>query len=220
MDKKHLFILVGILSAMMFILIYGAQKNKLDVSDINKTSVLEASEKSGNISDHIKGKKDAKVIIVEYADFQCPACATEAPKMKNIVEKYSDKIAFVFRSFPLPGHTNAKAASAVAEAAGKQDKFWEMSYLLYENQSEWTNLTDKRDAKFEEYAQKLNLNIDQFKKDLTSDEINQKIKFDTALANSEKITETPTFKINGEKIDPEIWSDDAKMINLIESKLK
>lgn len=154
---------------------------------------------SVNEQDWIKGNKDAKVVLIEYSDFQCPACAFYYPVLKKISEEFGDKMALAYRHFPLPIHQNAKPAAYAAEAAGRQGKFWEMHDLIFDNQKEWK---DKRNADevFVNYAQALNLNVDQFKTDFVSKEIRKKV--EAAYQNSVKLglNSTPTFFLNGKKI--------------------
>lgn len=154
-------------------------------------------------SDWFKGNKNAKVIIVEYSDFQCPACAFYYPLVRQLLEDYdiNSNIAFVYRHFPLPIHKYAKLAARATEAAGKQNKFWEMHNLLFERQREWS-LSNNVDIEniFKKYAEALQLDVNKFIHDLNSAEIIQKIDqaYDKALANN--IQATPTFFINGKVI--------------------
>lgn len=220
MNKKT-WIIFGILAIATVVgLIYAGSKNQLDVDDIKRDQIVSANERNGNIEDHIKGSKEAKVLIFEYADFQCPACAEASNLMSKLVDKYEGKVALIYRHFPLPGHNNAKAAAAAAEAAGKQGKFWEMNKALYSNQFAWTNETTNRDQLFAGYANEIGLDMDKYNTDIKSDQIAQKIKFDTALAKLENVNETPTFIIDGEKISSDLWSNQTELYKLIDSKLK
>jgi len=175
----------------------------IDVSNIENNSIIAASEQNGNIGDHTKGSEDNKVILVEYGDYQCPSCGQAFPGVNTIVEEYNDDLTFVFRNFPLTSiHPNAKAASAVAEAAGLQGKYWEMHDLLYENQDDWSALdASKRTDMFTRYATTIGLNVETFKTDLTSKPVNQKINFDMAVGKSVNVSATPSFFLNGEKLD-------------------
>ena len=149
--------------------------------------------------DWVKGNRDAKVILIEYSDFQCPACAFYYPLLEKFSEEFGDRIAIVYRHFPLPNHQNAKSAAYAAEAAGQQEKFWEMHDLIFDNQKEWK---DERSADevFTNYAQTLNLNLDQFKTDFALKEIRKKV--ESAYQNGVQlgINSTPTFFLNGEKL--------------------
>ncbi len=175
----------------------------VDVSNINSNVALTASEASGNIADHVKGAEDGKVIIVEYGDFQCPSCGGAYPNVKTLTEEYGDRVSLIFRHFPLTSiHPNARAASAAAEAAGLQGEFWEMHDLLYANQDSWSSLdASQRTDAFVAFANQLGLKADKFKEDLSNAEVNKKISFDMALGKAKGASATPTFYMNGEKLD-------------------
>lgn len=146
---------------------------------------------------HIVGNPDAKVKIVEFGDYQCPACGAAHPIVKSIIEKNKDKIIFAFRNYPLSQvHPNARDSAKAAEAAGEQGKFWEMHDLLYEKQSEWSNLGNASD-KFKEYARSLGLDMKKYEEDL--DKVIGRINEDAALGDKAGIDSTPTFFINDVK---------------------
>lgn len=143
--------------------------------------------------------KDAKVTLVEFGDYQCPACKAAQPTIEKIRSDYTGKITFVFRNFPLPQHQNAKVSSEAAEAAGEQGKYWEMNSLLYSQQNEWSELSNPID-KFVSYAKELNLNIDKFKQAIKDNKFDQKIKGDQTDGETLGVNSTPTFFLNGEKM--------------------
>src|SRR6266496_3860844 len=90
------------------------------------------------VPDYVFGDKQAKVVLVEYGDYECPGCESLYPVLKSISVQYKDKIAFVFRELPLTTiHPNALAAATAAEAAGLQGKYYEYHDLLYDNQNFW-----------------------------------------------------------------------------------
>ncbi|KKP80699.1 MAG: hypothetical protein UR80_C0021G0006 [Parcubacteria group bacterium GW2011_GWB1_35_5] len=150
--------------------------------------------------DNIKGKTDAKVVVMEYSDFQCPACRSYYPITKQLAVEFGDEVAFVFRHFPLTNiHINAEFASRVAEAAGRQDKFWEMHDLLFEKQEEWEKSTNL-ESLFKDYATLLSLDISQFEIDWKSKEVKDFVKAQRAHALKSGLQGTPTFFVNGEKI--------------------
>ena len=175
----------------------------VDVSTINNNSVLAATPESGNIADHVEGKADSKVLIVEYGDFQCPSCEGAYPNVKTLMEEYGDRVGLIFRNFPLTSiHPNAKAAAAAAESAGLQGKYWEMHDLLYGNQNSWKDLnTSQRTDAFVSFANQLNLDSIKFKADLSNADVTKKINFDMTLGKANDASATPTFYINGEKLD-------------------
>ncbi len=153
-------------------------------------------------NDHVRGDKNSPVTLIEYADFQCPGCASYFPILKSLEETYAGKVKFVFRHFPLIQiHPNAFAASRAAEAAGKQGKFFEMHDKLYETQSLWGQASTNQQSLFEGYAEELGLNMETFKKDYASTEVAERINNDLEVGKQEfGIDSTPTFILDGEKI--------------------
>lgn len=164
--------------------------------------------------DITKGKKDAKVTLIEYADFQCPACAAYDPIINQLLTEYADKIFYVYRMFPLTNiHPNAVIAGQAAYAANKQGKFFEMDDILYENQKKWATLSDPRGT-FNDYARDLKLDVVKFQKDMESDEAKNYVKESEAKALAEGMNSTPTFVVNGVKIqNPQSYEDFKKIID-------
>ncbi len=165
-----------------------------------------------------QGPSDAKVTLVEYADFECPACAAYHPVLKEVKEAFKNELRFVYRHFPLPMHRNAVAASLAAEAAGKQGKFWEMSDLLYAKQKEWDKKTSEDRGMFEKYATELGLNLEQFKTDMQNDELRKKIEAQRSSGDDLNVRGTPSFFLNGESITNPSNAEAFK--NLIRAKLE
>lgn len=152
--------------------------------------------------DHVKGNKNAPVTLIEYADFQCPGCASYFPILQTLEKEFEGKVRFVFRHFPLTQiHPNAFAAARAAEAAGKQDKFFEMHDKLFQTQLVWGQATTNQQSLFESYAKELGLDINQFKTDYVSSETAERINLDVASGQQTfGVNSTPTFILNGEKI--------------------
>ena len=180
----------------------------IDLAGVENNSVIAASEQNGNIGDHVTGKTDSNIRLVEFGDFQCPSCGGAAPNVITLMDEYGDRVALVFRNFPLTTiHPNARAASATAEAAGLQGKYWEMHDLLYERQGDWSNQdATKRTETFNQYAEEVGLDIEKFKTDVASANVGKKISFDQALGKREGVSATPAFYLNGEKLDEETSS--------------
>ena len=171
----------------------------------NKTKTITEESKPVtlilNESDHSVGNKNAKVTIVEYADFQCPACKAFESITTPLLAEYSDKINFVFKYFPLIQiHQNAILSAEAAEAASKQGKFWEMKKILYEKQDEWANALDAK-TKIISYAVSIGLDSKKFEVDLKDKSTEDRVLKDLKEANSLKLNGTPSFIINGIKVD-------------------
>lgn len=153
-------------------------------------------------SDWFKGGKEAKVVLVEYGDFQCPACASYYPLVKQLSGEFGDSLKVVYRHFPLSRiHQHADSTARASEAAGRQGKFWEMHDLIFGGQTTWSNYTNaKARDTFISYAQSLGLNIDQFKNDMDLDEVKDSIKADFDGGSNSGVNSTPSFFLNGQKI--------------------
>lgn len=150
--------------------------------------------------DYIKGNKEASVTIVEYLDFECEACGAYYPLVKQLSEEFKDDVRFVNRYFPLPGHQNGLPAALAVEAAAKQGRYWEMHDKLFEEQASWGEKQAADPTIFENYAQQIGLNIDQFKKDVNSAEVKERVERDRNSGIRLGVSGTPTFFLNGDKI--------------------
>jgi protein-disulfide isomerase len=153
-----------------------------------------------HLLDNVEGNASSSVILIEYSDFECPACRTYYGVMKQLMVEFEGKIAFVYRNFPLTGiHANAEPAARAAQAAGKQGKFWQMHDLLFEKQDEWAK-AENPGPMFESYATLLGISIEQFKIDFGSKEVINFVRAQRANAIKLGLAGTPTFFINGQQI--------------------
>lgn len=221
MTKKTWTIFILVCAGLLSWLIFASQSNKtaINVDDVKVAEVI-APNKYTSIGDHVYGKRDSKVVIVEYGDYQCGGCAGNEPLAKKLRLKYQDSVAFVFRTLIISGHQNARAATSAAEAAGLQDKFWEMHGKIYEHQDEWaTASASERTDLFKSYALELGLNVDKFLSDMDGQTVKDKIAYDAAIVNKHKVAVTPTFFVNGEKVSDEDRVDEAKFSKLIDDAL-
>ncbi|OYX43939.1 hypothetical protein B7Y94_00785 [Candidatus Saccharibacteria bacterium 32-49-12] len=228
MTKTRWIIFTAITILLFGALIIYSRDNRttIDVSSVDPNSIVDASEQNGNIGDRVYNDTKSDLVFIEYADYQCPGCASAQPGVEQLMEKYGDKIAIVFRHFPIiSAHPNALAAAAAAEAAGAQGKFWQMNATLFENQSQWqaNNIAERTDT-FKGYAEAIGLDINKFVNDLSSADISQKINFDMALARKKGVNATPTFYFDGEKLSDEatkgiLQGDLSAVSELIDSKL-
>lgn len=175
----------------------------------DKSNTGPSGSSSSQTSNHVKGNAQATVTLVEYGDFQCPACKAYYPIVEQTVEKYKADIKFQFRNFPLVQiHQHAFEGSRAAEAASNQGKFWEMYGLLYENQTAWSSLTDPLPT-FVGYAKQIGLDTVKFQTDYASVAVNDVINADYQAAMKIGASSTPTFVLNGKKIDKNPESAEA-----------
>lgn len=211
MDK----FLLGIVIVSVLILVLG-------VFFVSRSSSISPEASKGQTQeillvksdDWSKGPMEAPITIVEYLDFECEACKAYYSVTKQLNEEYKDKIRFVVRYFPLPGHKNSMNSAMAVEAAGKQGKFWEMHDVLYENQEDWGEKAVSDPGIFEEYAKQVGLDMEKYNVDIKTQEIKDRINRDKSSGNSLGIQGTPTFFINGERIpNPKGYEDFKNLID-------
>lgn len=163
-------------------------------------------------SDWVRGKKESKVTLIEYGDFQCPACANYEPIVQDLLKEFPEDLRLVYRHFPLITiHRNAYAASRASEAAGMQGKFWEMHDLLYERQKDWEKASNPKEI-FVNYAKEIGLDEEKFKKDFDSGSSEEKINKDLASGRSLGVNATPTFLLDGRKVQPRSFEEFKRLV--------
>ena len=146
-----------------------------------------------------KGPPGAPVLIAEFSDFECPACAAAAEPLKLLMTIYPSKIRVAFKHRPWPFHKHAKEAAVAAECAGRSGKFWEYHDELYSRRLEWIDAETAEDI-FLRYAKDLGLNQDSFKSCLRSPEAVAGVDADLKEGGQHWINSTPTFFINGTRL--------------------
>ncbi|MBA2663252.1 MAG: thioredoxin domain-containing protein [Bradymonadaceae bacterium] len=158
----------------------------------------------------VKGGKNAKVVIVEFADFQCPHCRDAGKMLDEINKKYGDQVAIYFKQFPL-GRAEGQLAAQASLAAHKQGKFWPMHDILFQNQHVLSR------ERIERFAQQLGLNFERFKKDMNSPEIVAQVTRERKEGEAANLSGTPAIFINGRS-----YLDDkttSRLIDAIDAEL-
>ncbi len=204
---KQVYILIGVLIATAGLIsgLVLLQKRGTEGTTANISAAIAAD-------DHILGTNNAKAFLVEYSDYQCPACAAYWPLLKQLKTDYGDKLSLVYRHFPLRNiHANADASAQAAEAAGLQGKFWEMSDILFSKQQEWSKAANSREI-FEGYARDLNLDIEKFKTDFSSEAVKNRVNQSYNEARSLNLPGTPSFFLNGKNITPGSYEEFKSLI--------
>jgi len=158
------------------------------------------------------GPEGAPVVVVEYSDFQCEACARFAPMLAALRAKYGDRVRFVSRFFPLINHPYGMLSAQVAYAASLQSKFWEMQDLLYERQSEWSDAPDAYPY-FKGYAKGLGLDMSRFRNDLNAQTTKDFITRQMAEGTDAGVNHTPWFVVNGTVLVPNDIADFEALID-------
>ncbi len=194
MQKEVKIILSLSLVVVLLVIIFVILGSKASTS-VTPTSVSKLIENAT----HMTGKSDAKVTIVEFGDYECPACGQFNPTADQLIATYGkdSDFNFVFRNFPLPQHKNAAVAAEAAEAANVQGKFLEMKSKLYSNQDQWTESENPIDI-FAGYAEELGLNVSKFKSEVLANKYQDIITKDLSLGSEIGVSWTPSIYVNGE----------------------
>ncbi len=198
----------------------------VNYDEIEETSVIAASEASGGMEENIDGDANAPVLIFDYADYQCEGCAAMNPQLNKLVKEYDGKVAVVFRTYIQSYHQNGTAAASAANAAAKQGYWKKFKDLMFTNQNEWYSATgDERQAMFEKYFREASDekgDVEQFRKDMASKEVAQKIAFDRGLADKVGLDWTPSIWVGDELIPRESMGSSFldDMREKIDTKLK
>jgi NhaA family Na+:H+ antiporter len=142
--------------------------------------------------DHVRGATDARVTLVEYGDFQCPYCGDAYPVVRGLLDRFGDRLRFVFRHMPLADlHPAAPTAAEAAEAAGAQGRFWEMHDRLFEHQLELS------DAQLRGHAETIGLDLARFDAELREGVHAARVEADYRSGTSSGVPSTPRFFVNG-----------------------
>lgn len=210
MDKKFLIVLGVAILALGGIFVFSN----------NKSSSNNSNATASSVTNHSTGNLNSKVEIIEYGDFQCPACGQFFPLVSAVKAQYKDTVKFTFRHFPLDSiHKNARAGSRAAEAAGQQGKFFEMHDILYKNQNAWVDSSDPLTI-FAGYAQQLGLDVNAFKIYYASEAANSSINADLQEGQKKGVSGTPTFFIAGKQVNNNDLSTLEKFSAQIDAALK
>lgn len=225
MDKRT-GIIIGVI-AIAFLGLVGISlmqaqpKEKYDLSQII-VAQEDGNDQTGGFGDLVEGDPEAPVIIFEYGDYQCTACAPMNPYINELIDEYDGKVAIVFRTLIMSYHQNGTAAASAALAAAKQGCWQEYKDELYEKQDDWYySDATQRQQQFEQYFQDVTDgkgDLEQFRSDMASDEVAQKIKFDAKLSDQANIEWTPTFYLGDELIDQRGMSRDD-FLTLLREKI-
>ena len=143
--------------------------------------------------------------FVEFLDFECEACGSLYPTIEQLKETYGDQVSFVVRYMPL--HVSSVNAARAAEAAGAQGEFEAMYDVLFQRQAEWGEQSSPEEDRFFEYAEELDLDMDQFRADFDDPATLERIEQSEADGRALGVTSTPTMFLDGERLEPETLDD-------------
>lgn len=194
MRKFKTFFILSVIAGVFFSLV------GCNVSDTPERARTPEELLSVSSDDYHKGSSNAKVTLIEYLDFECGACGAYYPVVKDMVSEFPNDLQVITRYFPLSGHKNGLSSALAVEAAARQDKFWQMHDLLFEQQRSWSGRKTSSPKIFEAYAEELGLDLKTFKSDVQSKSVKQRVERDRQAARQLNLPGTPTFFLNGKMI--------------------
>lgn len=197
-ETKIVTFIISLVVIVLAVGIYFIAKNNNSITPPT-SSTASTADKTAAINretPNVRGKLDSKIVVTEFADMQCPACASANPAVNSLFKTYGDRVKFVFRHYPLPQHANAVAGADAIEAAAEQGKFWEMVDALYARQPEWETITDPKPV-FRKIAAEVGLDAEKFDKALVIHPHRNRIEQDKADGSILGNPGTPTFYVNG-----------------------
>jgi protein-disulfide isomerase len=193
-------VVVALVTLVSATLLYRAKRPAVLTMPAGKTGLGAAV--------HVRGSADAAVTLDEFGDFECPPCGKLSGVISQLEHDYQPQLRVVFHHFPLIVHAHARDAAYAAEAAGLQGRFWEMHDLLYREQPVWSKASDVRTL-FNAYAGILRLDVERFKKDMTSDRVKARVDADQGEGTKLGVSGTPTMFLNRRTLDPKSLNPDG-----------
>ncbi|WP_253908636.1 DsbA family protein [Arthrobacter sp. H41] len=157
---------------------------------------------------------DEKAVLVEFLDFECESCLAAYPLVEDLSEEYGENLTVVSRYFPLPGHPNSETAAAAVEAAAQQGKFKDMHARMYETQTEWSHTNEDRSPVFRGYAEDLGLDMAAYDAAIDDPATMERVNADKADGMALDVEGTPTFFLDGEKIQPATVEEFRNLIEI------
>lgn len=187
-----------LLLATIVVVFFAWQQNQSATEATMAPSAVEDGLPEYNVQNWIKGDPDSDYRLVTFSDFGCIHCARFHSVVEDFIEEYGDIISFEKRHYPINNNFHSRLAAVASVAAGKQGKFWEMTNLIYYNTDRWR--TENPEQGFYGMAEFLELDMEQFQRDLYDEDITYNVVRAHLAAREFGINSTPTIYLNGEQI--------------------
>lgn len=199
--KKHLIVAAVILAAFAaglgsFLLLAPDDRDR----GLVEVEAAAQAQPVRETSHRLTSPERSELTVVEFLDFECEACGAVYPAVEKLRAEYGDRVTFIARYFPMPGHKNAQLAARTVEAAAQQGKFEEMYGKLFATQAQWGEATESKEALFREYAEGLGLDMEKFTAALNDPATTERIEVDQRDGLGLGVQGTPTFFVDGLRI--------------------
>ncbi|WP_434992716.1 DsbA family protein [Arthrobacter sp. Ld5] len=195
-------IAIGLLAAAAAVVGLLLLSNALGGDEDRTDGTTAAAEVVREDSHRLSQAPDEKAVLVEFLDFECESCLAAYPVVEDLAEEYGKNLTVVSRYFPLPGHPNSETAAAAVEAAARQGRFKDMHARMYETQPEWSHTNEDRSPVFRGYAEDLGLDMAAYDAAIADPATMERIEADKADGMALDVQGTPTFFLEGRKIQP------------------
>ncbi|HMO55795.1 MAG TPA: DsbA family protein [Roseiflexaceae bacterium] len=204
-NTRYIFIAAGVLAIIGIIAVSALALNQPSALEGRTPDLTPINAPTGRTADgyYFKGQESAPVVVVEYADFQCPACAQYASRIAPSIDAQyveTGQVRMIYHEMPLRQHANAFPAAEAARCAGDQNAFWQMHDMLFLNQAQWQSLAQPA-GQFAGYAAQIGLDRAAFERCMSDGTHRSAIQAAQAEADALQIPGTPTFIINGQQYD-------------------
>lgn len=213
-ETKVLGIILLLTTGLIFGAIFLLSRNSNSSQGVKGVQVADINYAKGQKI----GSDSAKVRLVEFSDFQCPACHQAESAIKQVLTAYQGDVQLIYRHFPLPQHVIGRKAAYLSEAASNEGKFWETHDKLFETQSQWTVMAEK-DAQnyFLSLTRELGLDENKMREGMEGNSFKAIIEEDVLEGRRLGVNATPTFFLNGYKLNLKNFAD---LIATVEAELK
>ncbi|MBU6534444.1 DsbA family protein [Streptomyces sp. NPDC048405] len=199
--KKHLIvaavIVAGFAAALGSYLLLAPEDRNSGGLDVPAAQAMPVRDNSHRLTQPAK----SELTVVEFLDFECEACGAAYPMVEKLREEYGDRVTFIARYFPMPGHRNGELAARTAEAAAQQGKFEQMYTKLFTTQKQWGESQEWKQDVFRGYAKELGLDMARFDAALADPEVAGRVETDQRDGLGLGVRGTPTFFVDGQMID-------------------
>ena len=205
--------LVIVFAAALAVFLVVDRSGSPDAAATEQAAADPASIAVRENSHRLNSVPDGRVTFVEFLDFACEACRAAYPAIEQLREEYGDRVSFVARYFPIASHFNAERAARAVEAAAQQGGFEAMYQRMYETQAQWGEQKVPQDELFRSFAVEQGLDMEKFDAAYTDPATLERIEADVADGMALGVQGTPTFFLNGTKIEPTTYGDLADALD-------